>query len=543
MKLTGNLTRLLRFVFPALCGFGILSVVACSSSTDPSINPDDLSFTFEPEQSVVNFLPGQAQEFSVSPNPTVGLGLSWILNDGQPQEASTYSYSADFVGVDTLRAVYSYQGTEWNHTWYLNVNQSPVTAPGYVPGLALNHGTEAVSVRVSWQWISDSVFPMADYIVAMSFAGPITAGNWDEARQIGVLEHDPNQVGYAMIFHAEPDGLEAGRQTWFAVRGRDTAGQLSLLDGGDSIVVSSPWLVEGYVLDDALNPIPDVILDYGCPSCRVNTDATGYYSFGPVPDVSSLTIQTLSRNVPEPGEPFGAWYDFTWTGVTYEEGRSYDIILGRRFGTDEGCEPFDFDFMTYLRHVTRTNQFTDLRQNRNLYRWDSYPLSIYIQQGYTNDAGLDMTALVTEAAGYWNIAMEEDYFVITDDPASADVDVYFGNESISYAGRAYLTEPSDEDYNNGDVIPEHMRVYLWNQIANPQRLQETAMHELGHVLGLFEHNLCSGGGFLMSVVSAGMLDDGPASAVHIDEKRAVRMIRNLPQGTDMAGFRVEIDPR
>ena len=473
----------------------------------------------------------------------MGLALSWFLNDETPVEADGFSYNADFVGVDTLRAIYSYQGTQWDHTWFLNVNQNPVTAPGAVPGVTLAHGTDPVSVRVSWQWIASSEFPMADYLVALSTEGAITAENWDAARLVGVLDHQANQVGYSLTFEEQEHGLEAGRQTWFAVRGRDSAGQLSLLNEGPSIVVSSPWLVEGYILDDGLNPIPDVILDYGCPTCRVNSDATGYYSFGPVPDTSTLTIETLSRDVPEPDDPLGAWYDYTLTGVTYEEGKSYDIVLGRRFGLDEGCDPFDRDFLNYLRFVTRTRSFTNLRENYNLYRWENYPLRVYVQPGFINEFGMDLSALATEVTSFWNVAMEEEYFVLTDDPAVADVDVYFGNEGPQFLGRAYITEPSDEEYGLGDVAPEHVRIYVRESIADPQFFQEVTMHEFGHALGLCEHNVCSGGGFLLSVNPSGMLDNGPAEAVHIDEKRAVRMIRNLPQGTDMNGFHPQIDPR
>ncbi|PID80942.1 hypothetical protein CSB20_04935 [bacterium DOLZORAL124_64_63] len=528
---------------PGLVVLVLLAFLACSSSTDPGEGPEDLRFTFVPDLTVVDLVTSQQQQFSVRVEPTVDLSISWVLNDEAPLEAPDYVYDAALVGVDTLRAVFSYQGTTWDHTWYLDVSQSPVTAPGRVPGVTLEHGPEPASVRVSWQWIADSEFPITDYIVALDTDGPITMENWEQAREVGVLAHQANQVGYSLTFYEEESGLEAGRRTWFAVRGLDTAGQLSVLDTVPSIVVSSPWLVEGYVLDDALNPIRDVILDYGCPSCRVNTDAEGYYSFGPVPDVSVLTIETLSRNDPEPGDPFGAWYDFIWSGVTYAEGASYDIVLGRRFGLDADCDAHDHDFMTYLRFTTRTRQFTALRENYNLYRWENYPLSVYVQPGYVNEYGLDMSALAAEAVLFWNQAMGAEYLVLTPDPSAADVDVYFGNESIQYAGRAYITEPDDEDYALGDVIPEHARVYLWNQIADAQRLQETTMHEFGHVLGLVEHSACSGGGFIMSVNPSGMLDDGPVHAVHIDEKRAVRMIRNLRQGTDMSGFLVEDDTR
>ncbi len=67
------------------------------------------------------------------------------------------------------------------------------------------------------------------------------------------------------------------------------------------------------------------------------------------------------------------------------------------------------------------------------------------------------------------------------------------------------------------------------------------MHELGHAMGLYEHVdvIPPGETYLMALSSAGALDEGPENAVHVDEKRMLNAIRFLPQGVDMAGFRLE----
>ncbi len=521
---------------PIIFILALLGLVACSSTTDPTIGPGDLSFQFSPEQSVLSIYPGQLQEFAITSEPQVGLGMNWFLNGAAMGDSAQFHYLADYVGVDTLRAVYSFQGTQWSRIWYLDVNENPSTSPPAVPGIVLSHGVSAASVRVQWQWVNNSEFPVEEYVVALSYDGPITALNWEEARVLGSLPHEPEQVGYSLTFYEDPDGLEPGRDAWFIVRGRDSVGQLSEITEEYHIQISRPWVLEGYVFDDAMNPIPEVIIDYGCPSCRVNTDANGHFSLGPVPDVAVLTLSTLSRDLPEPGDPLGSWYDRTWPDVTFTDGGNYDIILPRRLGLADGCDVFDWEFLSFFRSVTRTDHLTDLRPNMNLYHWREYPISVYVQPGYVSDAGLDMTALVSEAVGFWNIAMGDDYFVLTDDLAAADLDIYFGYESAYYVGRAFITAPDDEDYINGDVIPEHMKVFLSDHIAVPLRLQEVAMHELGHVLGLHNHNLCSGSGFLMSISPEGALENGPQNAVHEDERRAVRLIRNLRQGTDMSSF-------
>lgn len=54
--------------------------------------------------------------------------------------------------------------------------------------------------------------------------------------------------------------------------------------------------------------------------------------------------------------------------------------------------------------------------------------------------------------------------------------------------------------------------------------------------GLNRHCLCNGPGYLMCVTAAGVLEGDWENAIHVDEQRAVRTIRYLPQGYDMAGF-------
>jgi len=69
-----------------------------------------------------------------------------------------------------------------------------------------------------------------------------------------------------------------------------------------------------------------------------------------------------------------------------------------------------------------------------------------------------------------------------------------------------------------------------------QRLIETAAHELGHCLGLYGHAFCPETPYLMDNTAGGALDNGPENAIHIDERRAVRMIRQMPQGLDMSPY-------
>jgi len=103
-------------------------------------------------------------------------------------------------------------------------------------------------------------------------------------------------------------------------------------------------------------------------------------------------------------------------------------------------------------------------------------------------------------------------------------------------GQASIVLPDDQPYQLGDVVPQRMCVYIHDTLDDEQRIRETALHELGHVLGLVRHSSCSRSGYLMYFTAAGALDNGPENAIHPDELRAVRAIRHLPQGYDMEGF-------
>jgi len=209
------------------------------------------------------------------------------------------------------------------------------------------------------------------------------------------------------------------------------------------------------------------------------------------------------------------------------------MLLGR-YGLDADCEVYEFSFMDYFKMMTLTDDTTNLRPNYNLYKWESYPVPVYVPP-YVNEFGHDFQSLCREAVEFWNIAIGEEYMVLVDTPEEAKIEFEFIFDP-GHAGGTRLVLPNDEDYRLGDVIPEKVMVFVRDDLPQAIYIQEVTMHELGHAMGLLDHTDCSGGGFIMGNVTSGILDNGPENAIHLDEKRAIRAIRNLPQATDMSAF-------
>jgi len=506
----------------------VWGIAACSSSTDPD-DGETNEVIYSPDRQFLEVTIPESYDFQVSNPGPATLTASWLLNGAPAGTGLDYQFQSQLVGEDILTVETVLNGQERTRDWLITVLPSPSMLPPPVMNITLQHGTVPMDVLVSWQWISYSTFPITGYAVAASYEGPVTVDNWDTANQLGTFPHVPGQLIYSNTFTAEEHGMLPGQTVWFAVRGVDNRGQMSPIPEIHRHTISTAWWLQGTVYDSDQNPLQEIIIEF-CPGegCRTNSEANGLYQL-PEPFLDTETVTLTTYSAP-------TWYDFQSDPVAMDgEITTYDLQLITRYETG-----VDVEFLTFLREMTHTDDPSELRPNQRLYRWEEYPIPVFIPEYVRPGDGLDFAENSRLTLDYWNQVMGEDYLVEVQDPELASI-VFIFQELQGANGLTRLDEPGELGYSLGDVIPEKMEIYINNVILpNAQRVQETAMHELGHAMGLFDHvSYETDDHYLLFITSAGALDNGPLEAVHEDERRMLHTIRYLPQGVDMAGYRLD----
>ena len=491
-----------------------------------------LDFSFEPPESDITLVELENRQFRVYHEWPFTTSYSWYHGGEVVSQDSVYVFTAQVLGPDSLKVEVAADDQVFAMTWHLLVNHY---LPPTVEEVLAVDGQMGGSVEVIWHGVVPVVHPVSGYLVAASFDGPITEENWDDALEFGPFEHNSYETWFRHTFNETEHGMIPGAEGWFAVRSVGNLGMLSDISPNVRHLLTGNWWVEGMVTDEQGNALAGVTLVDDGLLYSVLTDAAGEYRIGPFADNQPVVLRTSSPDVDQPGQPGTSWYDYR-TGPLYAETeQNLDVALVTRFGADPLCASHEGSFLNYFRYMTRTSLTTNLRPNYRLYKWDSYPLTVYIPE-YTGSGGIDFQTNCALTLDMWNTNLGEDIFESVSDPDQADVVFYFADTGNDANGQTSLMLPNDQDYQLGDVVPEKMQVYIHNTLTDTQRIQETSLHELGHVLGLNRHSMCNQPGYLMYVTAAGVLDNGPENAIHLDELRAVATIRHLPHGYDMGGF-------
>ena len=500
-------------------------VAACGSSTDPGGGGGEVEITYSPTAATFTMLVGGSRELRATVTGTDQAVIGWSVDGAAVGSGPVYVHVPAEVGDDTVTVAVEADGRSSGRQWLVTVEPDLSQLPPAVSGVTLSHGPAPGEVVVSWLRVTPTFAPISEYLIACSYDGPVTGSNWDQATDLGAFAHDPGTLQNRVTF-GEADGMVQGAAIWFGVRARDDRGQLSPLEAVFAHTISYAWSLPVQVRDDAGVPLQNVILNYGS-GAPLATDAAGRATIGPLRDFDTVSVATTSIH-----------FDFN-TGPVGVDTDTLHIVLLRKHVLDHvPCGTGDYaDFLDYFRSATLTDGTGE--RSTVLHRWQEYPLSVWIPERSSPTLGWDLRSLAADAVPIWNAALGAQYLVSAPDSLSADI-VFSFLPIAGYNGFTRVLVPAG---NIGTAVPQKMRVEIELNLdsipAEPQPIMitEVALHELGHTLGHYGHLCGSGKGNLMDWGGAiGSLADGPEQAIHLDEARLVRAVRNLPQGTDTAGF-------
>jgi hypothetical protein len=516
-----------------------LVLAACGGDSDPTgPGPGSVSVDFRPDSRNLTLTAGDEMEFRIEVEGSGSYTVAWRYGL-QTATTDTFRVVADQVGVDTVWSTVVTSEREQGEFWHVEVVPDLSNLPRDVSGLTLAHGPGPAEVIVSWLRSSPTTYPLVAYEIGVSYDGPLTNANWEQRAFSVTVPHPGQPVRPDTTVTNAEHGLLPGERAWFAVRAVDELGQLSLIKESYPWDVTYPWRLDVHVQGDAGQPLPGVILIYGPDDARAATDAAGNANLGPFRNIDTVPVATRF------GDQF---YDYTVPARDVDDGPLLVTLIEKHdldlVDCGAGGNPAA-TFMQYLQYATRTDRELEHRPNRELYRWREYPVLVHFAERDTvvDQITYHLADSLRSAMEIWNDHLGFQIMAETVDAGAADVLCTFDLVSTSLLG---LVQSADGGDNLEQTIPRLFTLQLdlegiFEGGFNTLAVTEVALHEFGHVLGIYEHTCSSGKGNLMDNGGAvGSLADGPAHAISLTEMRAVRAISNLPQSIDMSGY--ELDP-
>lgn len=484
---------------------------------------------FTPAAAAPPVFAGLPETFSVTSEwgtPTA----TWTIDGGDALGGTEFVFTAAGPGPRTLDVAVALGDTVVDRSWSLDVRPLTEALPGTVVALEALPGQVRGEIGLAWGPPATAVFPLGHYEVRLSTTGPVTGATWDGLPLLPIIPHT-DATGFTTAVPPHLTGFTGGETIWCGVRCRDERDLLSPVVSVETTVIDGRWWATGTVRDYLGTVLADVDVTADIATPAALTAANGSYGIGPFEMGDTPVISAMTPL----GSPEGASWHQALSYPLAPASPGWDFLLLPRYGCDPECTGFDANFVNYFRSLTNTRNPTADRPNTNLYKWASYPVPIHVPD-FTSTVGVDYGAACRAMVQAWNDNLGRDFLVLEPDPAAASIVVAYSLDEDGLHGRADLDEPGHGGLVLGEAIPELVTLRLQPELPSELAVQAVVLHEMGHALGLYGHAYCSGPNYLMWVGGINPFERPPAESIHEDEIRAVQLIRDLPQGLEMAAF-------
>jgi len=526
----------LGLIWALFGGCGLLVILpACTKTTGPEVDKDPV-ISFVPDLDSLSLELGSQQELRIVVANAPGAIIRFIHGDSVVTDLLRYNFLAAKIGADSVLAEVVLADSIFSKRWSIEVQlgSQPPTPATLV--LNVNHDLEPGTVNLTWERPAPAITyrPLARFVVGVNDEKLTNLEDWNSVVVLDEVEFVPDQEGYIRRydFRDHPE-IAPGQEAWFYVRVQDIAGVWSALGQEQDIRITTPYSVTGYVNDTYGNALRDILISFGCDTCKTITDSSGYFELGPFRDIDRYDLIVTDDGVITAG--IGDFYDYVRDTVSVDTEQPLRLTLIRNWGIDNDCgDLHNGDFLDYLKHMTNTDRDLNDRPGRILQKWAEYPLFVYIEDAMSNNGLFSLSAAADTALSWWNSRMGETYFIETSDSLGADIEIDF-TDGLAWIGIAEIVDPISGRINV--QIPRRMRIRVKQNMATEASAIEVLLHEIGHALCLGEHSFCDGTIHLMNSDPSHIIEARyPESPIHDDETHAVNAIRHLPLSIDMDNY-------
>lgn len=351
------------------------------------------------------------------------------------------------------------------------------------------------------------------YRVAINYVAGINKSNWSTTTL--VLETVPaGDKNFARVYDTSNVNVVAGANAWITVVPCYTTGVYGMIMRNVVHRITDGFVISGVVISDRFVPLDGVMVEIPAHGLTTETESGGTFQFGPLSDEGSFVLRTNTPDELPPVPPVGSWFDFTTTPIGVDNSQVTICLIDRTdlqdyFGTN---------------YIVCLGSYTKWFHAEWSVRWDHYPCSVYIPDGWNQAGTIDLGSLVRQQMAHMNELIGRDTWVEIADSTQADI--RFSYEVLpNDNGATWLNPHLPFNFRRwGYVAPELIRVAIDPGLSNEAHVAGVMNHELGHSLYFGGHSL------------RGLMMNGGYGEPTADDLRLFRSVMAIPIGTPFHNY-------